>query len=303
MSRQVDLSKLPAPQIIEELDFETLLAARKTNFINRFAADEQTYWAKRLTMESDPVTKLLEENTYLETLLRARINAAAKGVMLAYAIGSDLDQLGALYGVKRLIIQPADDSTNPPTEQIGESDDRLRQRIQLSLEGFTTAGPKNSYLFHTLTASSAVKDADISSPKPGTVQVTVLSTKGQGQADTALINTVKTTLNAEDVRPLTDTVLVQSATIVSYSINAVLTLYPSTAEAAILQQVNAAAQAFANEKHKLGHDITLSGIYAALHQQGVQNVKLTVPTRDLVIQPSQAGYCTAINITIGGLDE
>ena len=51
MSRQVDLSKLPAPQIIEELDFETLLAARKTNFINRFPIDEQTYWTNRLTLE------------------------------------------------------------------------------------------------------------------------------------------------------------------------------------------------------------------------------------------------------------
>ena len=223
--------------------------------------------------------------------------------MLAYAIGSDLDQLGALYGVERLIIQAADDSTNPPTAEVKESDGRLRQRIQLSLEGFTTAGPKNSYLFHTLTASTAVKDADISSPKPGTVQVTVLSNKNNGQADSALLETVKTALNAEDVRPLTDTVTVQSATIVNYSINATLTLYPSTAEAAILQQVNAAANAFAAEKHKLGYDITLSGIYAALHQQGVQNVKLTAPTRDLVIQPNQAGYCTAINITIGGRDE
>ncbi|MGR6981216.1 baseplate assembly protein [Testudinibacter sp. P27/CKL/0425] len=304
MTKQVDLSKLPAPKVIEELDFETLLTARKQNFLARFAdSAEREHWQSRLALESDPVTKLLEENAYLETLLRARINAAAKSVMLAYATDSDLDHLGALYGVERLIVQAADDSTNPPTEQITESDDRLRQRIQLSLEGMTTAGPKNSYLFHTMTASSAVKDADISSPKPGTVQVTVLSNSGNGQADSTLLETVKTALNAEDVRPLTDTVTVQSATVVNYTITAELTIYPSTTENAILQQVNAAANAFAAEKHKLGHDVTLSGIYAALHQQGVQNVKLTAPTRDLVIQPNQVSYCTAINITTGARDE
>ncbi|KAE9526063.1 baseplate J/gp47 family protein [Testudinibacter aquarius] len=304
MTKQVDLSKLPAPKVIEEIDFETLLTARKQNFLARFAdSAERAHWQSRLTLESDPVTKLLEENAYLETLLRARINAAAKSVMLAYATDSDLDHLGALLGVERLIEVAANPTANPPIEAEYETDDRFRTRIQLSLESKTTAGSRNSYYWHTLTASTDVKDAEITSPQPGTVDVTVLSKKTQGQADSALINIVKTALNAEDVRPLTDTVNVKSATIISYNINAELTLYPSTAEAVILEKVQSAVRQFVENKHKLGFDITLSAIYASLHQEGVQNVQLKAPTADLVIQPTQVGYCTAININVGGRNE
>ncbi|MDH2999495.1 baseplate assembly protein [Chelonobacter oris] len=304
MTKQVDLSKLPAPKVIEELDFETLLTQRKSRFVARFAdSAERTHWQSRLQLESDPVTKLLEENAYLDMLLRARINAAAKSVMLAYATDSDLDHLGALLGVERLIDIEANPNANPPIEAQYESDDRFRHRIQQSLEGLTTAGSKNSYYYHTLTASTQVKDAAVTSPQPGTVLVTVLSHTNQGQADSALINTVQTALNAEDVRPLTDTVQVKSASVVNYSIHAELTLYPSSAEAVILDNVQNAVRRFTEEKHKLGFDITLSAIYAALHQEGVQNVKLKTPTADLVIQPTQVGYCTAINISIGGRNE
>ncbi len=52
-----------------------------------------------LALESEPIVKNLQENTYREVLLRQRINEAAQAAMLAYAIGSDLDQLAARNNV------------------------------------------------------------------------------------------------------------------------------------------------------------------------------------------------------------
>jgi phage-related baseplate assembly protein len=54
---------------------------------------------------------------------------------------------------------------------------------------------------------------------------------------------------------------------------------------------------------RLGRDITLSGIYHALHQDGVQNVTLTQPTADIVADWGQAARCTAITLTNGGIGE
>ena len=95
----VDLSQLPAPEIVDVPDFETLLAVRKAAFVALYPADEQDAVRRTLALESDPVVKLLQENTYREILLRQRINEAAQAVMVAYALSSDLDQLAANYGV------------------------------------------------------------------------------------------------------------------------------------------------------------------------------------------------------------
>ncbi|MCB5320437.1 baseplate assembly protein, partial [Yersinia massiliensis] len=91
----IDLSQLPAPLVVESLDYETLLTERKAAFIALYPLEEQDAVMQTLTLESEPITKLLQESTYRELVLRQRVNEAAQAVMVAYANGSDLDQLGA----------------------------------------------------------------------------------------------------------------------------------------------------------------------------------------------------------------
>lgn len=74
----IDLSQLPAPQIVDVPDFETLLAERKAEFVALHPKDEQEAVIRTLELESEPVTKLLQENAYRELLLRQRINEPAK---------------------------------------------------------------------------------------------------------------------------------------------------------------------------------------------------------------------------------
>lgn len=304
MNNIIDLNNFPVPKVVQELSYETLLAQRKAKFLSLQENDDmRQHWQARLQLESEPVVKLLEENAYLELLLRTHINESAKAVMLAYATGSDLDQLGALFGIKRLIIQAEDLNAHPPIPTQYEDDERFRTRIQMSLEGLTTAGSRASYEFHALSTSAKIKDVDVTSPTAGTVKVAILSTEGQGTADSDLINAVKEQLNAEHIRPLTDTVLVESAVILPYEIRATLTLYPSVLESVVMANVNQAITRYVNKQHLLGIDITLSGIYSALHQEGVQNVKLTQPLADLIVQPHQAAYCSQIQINVGGRDE
>ncbi|QTO01717.1 baseplate J/gp47 family protein [Aggregatibacter sp. 2125159857] len=304
MSELIDLKKLPAPKVVQELSYETLLAQRKAKFLSLQENDDiRQHWQARLELESEPVVKLLEENAYLELLLRTHINESAKAVMLAYATGSDLDQLGALFGIKRLMIQAGGLNAHPSIPTQYEDDERFRTRIQMSLEGLTTAGSRASYKFHALSTSAKVKDIDVTSPTAGTVKVAILSTEGQGTADGDLIKAVKEQLNAEHIRPLTDTVLVESAVILTYEIQATITLYPSVLESAVMDNVNQAIANYVNKQHSLGIDITRSGIYAALHQEGVQNVKLNQPLADLIVESHQAAYCTKIKVSVGSRDE
>lgn len=287
----VDLSQLPAPNVVEPLDFETILEAMIADLQGR----DETFTA---LVESDPAYKILEVCAYRELLMRQRVNEAAKAVMLAYATDADLGQLGANVGVQRLTIKPADDSTVPPTPAVMESDNDFRARIQLSPEGYTTAGSEGSYVFHGLGADADVRDIQAISPEPGKVTVYVLSRTGDGTAPQETIDAVASTLNGETVRPLTDEVTVLSANIVNYTVTAVLTLFPGPDANVVLQSAIDAVTAFTEDQRRIGYDVTLSGLYHALHQPGVQNVTLTSPTASLVLGDGQASYCTSINVTV-----
>lgn len=52
----IDLSQLPSPQIIEPLDFETILVDVKAVMIAAFPADQQAAVAAALSLESEPST-------------------------------------------------------------------------------------------------------------------------------------------------------------------------------------------------------------------------------------------------------
>lgn len=290
---KVDLSQLAPPNVVEALDFESIFAAMLADLRARDSAFTAL-------VESDPAYKILEVAAYRELLIRQRVNDAAKAVMVAYATGADLDQIGANYDVARLLVTPADDTTIPPTAAVYETDDEFRVRIILSLEGYTTAGSKGSYIFHALSASGDCKDVAVESLTPGTVNVAVLSRTGTGAAPSTTIAAVTDALNAEVVRPLCDTVAVQSAQIINYSISASLTVFPGTGQAEALAAATAAVQAYAAAQHRLGYDITRSGIFAALHQPGVQNATITSPAADIAIAWNQAPNCTGVTVTVGG---
>lgn len=278
----IDLSKLPAPDVVKPLDFEVELARLKSLVLRDLPDLSET-----LDLESEPVTKLLQLMAYESVAMQARINDAAKAAMLAYATDTDLDHKAADLGVERLE---------------GENNDRLRRRAQMALEGISVAGPEGSYKFHAMSSHPHVKDAGVDSPSPGVVRVTLLSTEGDGTPTPELLAHVTQALNAQDVRPLTDTVITQAAQVLTYPVRATLVTYPGPAASSVLQAARAALQAYVQERQQLGHDITRSAIFACLHQPGVQNVQLHAPAADLVVQPHQSPHCISIELSLGGED-
>ena len=294
----VDLSRLPAPVAVEQIAFEDILAAMIADLQSRDTAFSAL-------VESDPAYKILEVSAYRETLVRQRANEAVKAVMLAYAATSDLDQIAARYDVERLLLVPANPNAIPPTPAVYESDDDLRRRVQLSFEGFSTAGPGGAYIFHALGADPRVLDASAYGPPetPGVVRVAVLARAGSGTAPGDLLTAVNTKLSADTVRPLTDQVTAESAAILTYPVTATLKFYAGPDSAVVLALAQAALQSYIDDHHRLGRDVTLSGIYAALQQEGVQNVTLASPSANLVADWNQACYCTGITLIDGGIDE
>ncbi len=298
----IQLDKLPAPQLIDEKSADDIFAEMKVALLDA-KPDLEPY----LNLESEPLTIALEQCAWREYVLRQRVNHAAKSVMLAFAGGTDLVHLAALFGITRAQVEFDHELEYEPTPatnpELFEDDKRLRRRVQLALEGFTNAGSVGAYTFHALSASGDVKDVSVKSPAPGQVEIYVLSrASDEGEADQALLEVVANGVNADDVRPLTDQVSVQSATIETYQIEAVLTLLRGADEQIVMSAAQTAISAYADTQHRLGHDITLSGIYAALHKEGVHSVNLISPVASIEIDDHQAAHCTNIDVSVGGRD-
>ena len=295
------LTTLAAPQVIEALDYETLLAIRKADLIARDLA-----LADVLAVESEPLTMLLEEDTYRELLLRQRINDGAEALLLAYAIGTDLDHIAYTYynNTTRLLIQAGDPNAAPPTADEYESDDGLRVRCRLSLYGRGAAGAVGAYAFYAKTADANVKDVFVArhTPEAGDVTLYILSRQGDGTPTQAMLDALSNACSAEDVRPLNDTVFVQAASIVNWALDVQLICYPDANASLVLEQANIAADAFVAEHHALGHDITLAALAAALVVPGVQDVVHTSPAANIAIADHEAPWNTAVNIVVGGFN-
>ncbi|MFA5495172.1 MAG: baseplate J/gp47 family protein [Porticoccaceae bacterium] len=294
----IDLSLLPPPSIIDSLDFETLFAERKARLLELTPEGDRPTLSEALALESEPLVKLLQENAYRELLLRQLLNERAQALLVAYATGAELDHIGvSYYATARLQINPGDPDAIPPVAPLYESDTDYRRRLLLAPDGWSTAGPRDGYIYHALSADGDVKDASAITLAPGQVTITVLSNTGNGIADAGLQATVLAALNDDTVRPLTDSVSVQSATVIEYNIAATITVAPGPDASVVRDAAEAKIQAFVDAHHKLGAGVVRDAALAVLYVEGVSRVELNLE-QDITCDNTQAAYCTAVTVTL-----
>lgn len=278
------MSDTSLPNVIESPDFETILARRKAAFIALWPAAEQPLWRDTLALESEPVTKLLEESAYLELLLRTRINHAAASNLLAFATDRDLERLAEFYGLAR---------------RSGENDDAFRARIRERVRGSSTAGPAAHYRWHALSADPAIRDAHVDSPRPGLVRISI--TSHHGHVDDALLARTRDHLHRNDIRVLTDTLDVRAATVKTVDIAATIWLLPD-GNADLMHTLPDRLRQAVGEQLGLGRDLTRSWLIRTLHADGVQRVILTTPEQDVIIGADEAAAIGDVTLTLGGRD-
>lgn len=293
---QINLTSLPPPQVIEEVQYQTIYKALLLEFLGL----EPAYAA---LLESDPAVKLVQAFAYREYLLRERINEAARARMLRFAEGTDLDELGSFYGVERLIVRAEDLTVDPIIEEVLEDDARFTQRIQDRIIGWTTAGHRKAYRYWAMTADATIVDVNVDSPEDGSVRLSVLGGDALGQlADgvpsPATLDAVTAMINRDDVKVLTDHVTVVPATRKVADISAVMRLLPNTPLQVYTDTV-AKFEAAMTQRIALGIDLTRSWIIAQLHVSGVYEVLLDPAFEDIIAAPNEYVAPGILNIQNG----
>jgi len=183
-----------------------------------------------------------------------------------------------------------------------ETDEHLRTRIQAAPNQFSVAGPEGSYRYFTLSTDPSIADVQIVSPGPGQVNVYVLTGPITSQpgaspnptaiASAALLAKVTAALNADNVRPLTDTVNALAVTEVDYQIAGTITLYADTDPASTMAAAQDYAIALAS---RIQRDVVPSQIIETLSVPGVYQVSLTAPAYTQ-LQPGEWANCVAITL-------
>ncbi len=187
-----------------------------------------------------------------------------------------------------------------------ETDTELTARILLAPAAFSVAGPVNAYKSFTFAVDTTIEDVSVENPTPGRVVVTFVLEDGEIPGAT-LIAAVDGALNADQVRPLTDTVTVQAPSTVEYAIG--LTYYISTDDSGdattIQTAVDAAIQAWITwQRSSMGRDVNPSQLSADILAAGAKRVVLTAPIY-AIITTAQIAIVDSdgvTNVVYGGLE-
>lgn len=302
----LDLSALPQPSAVVDLDYNAILEARLVELEARLseafdAAEVSAAMALARGIAASPMRYLNEAGAARELYVSNQINSAIRSVFLSMASGGDLDQIGANRGVVRKIIDDTD-----ADNVLVESDEAFRARIQLVLEAYSPHGTEGSYVYWALDADDRVSDVAVYGPNhnldppiaPAQPKMVVLSAEGDGTADPALLQAVFDHCMADKRRPVADFLTVVSAEPVVYQIEAKLLVASSAAAGVVLAAAQVTAQTFMNSRLRIARKVYRTSLAAALSVEGVVDVIITKPETDLEIGPFEAPHCSDVVITV-----
>jgi len=177
-----------------------------------------------------------------------------------------------------------------------ESDEDFKERIRVSFANKSTAGSALTYKAFALSADERIEEVKILSPSAGVVDVVYYSS----EADEIMQERIENTLNADDVRPLTDLVQVKKANEVLVNIEGEITIKSGVDASSVY--VNAIDN-LKTLTFSIGEDVSIAKIIKTLMVDGVVDVALTNPTTNIQIDDYSIAILNSVNISYRVSDE
>lgn len=160
-----------------------------------------------------------------------------------------------------------------------ETDDSYRERIRITPESYSVAGPSAAYEYFTKAVSTLIIDVYVHSPSPGVVNIFPLMENGN-LPDSEMLEKIFDYINNKTRRPLTDYVEVLQPVTKYYNIDCRYFINRTDAShsAEILHKAEKAVEDYILwQKNKLGRDINPTELNFKLRQAGVKRVEILEP--------------------------
>lgn len=213
-------------------------------------------------------------------------------------------EINALVSDEFLYFEKVENITVSEGGSEKEDDISFYNRMRESEESYTTAGAGNSYSYHARSVSALVNDVSVESTEPGKVDVKIMLQDGV-LPDEEMISKVQEYLNADDIRPLTDYVVVSAPGTVAFDIDVVyyISSMKEVSAEKIKNDIEICTRSYvAWQTSKMGRDINPSYFNALIMQSGIKRAEIISPVFTCVGKGSVAvlGNC---NITFGGMED
>ncbi|WP_296579638.1 baseplate J/gp47 family protein [Xanthobacter sp.] len=299
LATMIDLTRLPRPLAIEDLDFKALQSA----FMTRFVAEWTAQRAKDPTLpafdvgntRSDPVVLASRAFSYVRLLDRTRVNDAVAAVLAPLARGADLDNVAARLGVERLVLIRATD-TEPA---VMESDDRLLRRYLLAFSR-PSAGSAARYLYEALTAWPQLLDAAVIGRavhgRRGDTDVVLVGPDGRAPvADEIAL--VRERLAAPGVKPEATSVAVGAATRRLYSVEMTIQVSRGPDASAVAAEVEARVRKAGQARLYAGAEVPRDLLAGAAYGLSVIRADMPSPAADIPPDPYTVPVFSDVTVT------
>ena len=157
------------------------------------------------------------------------------------------------------------------------TDDEYYELMMASLEAYSTAGAVGSYEYHAKLVNSEISSVVVTSPSACEVRIFALMEDGT-PASSEIKAEILAACNAENVRPLTDHVLVDDPAAETYNIDLTYWLPSGGDASAIADAITAAVDDYAAwQGSKLGRNINPSKLMSLVMQAGAARVEIREP--------------------------
>ena len=299
----IDPANYPELTLVDIPDEETIIRARLLKVKERWTQHDPPFGAEYdvENTEFDPIVIVEEAGTSFEMNALTRLNQFGRATTLALGWGDNLDAIASRY-------------PTAPVRQEGETDERYRRRIWLSVDLFNTAGAAGGYIQTALTALPGARDASAVKIRAHlrddpVVHLTVMMEGPEPKPTLTELNLVRTVLAQEEIGPLTDIVSVQAPTVIDVKLDADVWLFPVAPAEDVMAKVRTSVDAMVEKQRFLGYDFTENAFSAALEQPGVANAHgrlisaRTTPKGDVLVSPRELVRVTSIELRYMGRTE
>lgn len=260
-------------------------------------------------------TRVTDGEVYFETLNYAEILAGEESVdVLCQCLTEGKTGNNLPVGTIRVLVDPIPYVATVANTEITsggtdiEEDDSLRERVYIAPSKYSVAGPKGAYEYWVKTYNSSISDVLVYSENAGsapyTVQIEFIMAGGELPNESMIIG-LQDFLYNEQIRPLTDKVIVKAPDTVGYKIDVKYFVNRSdSGKASTIQaEVGAAIDEFVSwQRSKIGRDINPSRLVQMMVAAGAKRVEVTYPIFQ-IIGKSNIAKLISRNVSYGGIED
>lgn len=312
--KKIDLSKLPKPTIIDEIDVEQVVKDME---------EDHEKMVRNLNIPGvssgyklspyDPVRIFYKIAASYQAMNINKINQAFAARVLSHASEEDLDNLVIENG----------------TVRDGEDDSELRQKYLKTFSNLNTAGSFESYVYHVLESidgengSKALVDCyPYSDEKTSIVKLVILPRKEimvapedekeedrekneteRKERQTEIVKKVQNYFDTnKNIRPLTNKVEVVLAKPVIKEVKIDLDIKEGVSKDLVKNNAIERLEGYINSSYRIGFDIYTSAIIHYVMSDNIENCKVKIPSEDVLCGRDEVFICSKL-IVDGGEDE